>query len=191
MNLATVKDNKSTIPGLVSPLNGEINKGILTYKDFTIQVVKVGNSWQQTIFSEAEINLASHPPFANFIRVRYPLEGVTNAMAGTGLLGKSFGDINAILGSTTAQMRQSVQVKVTFSGPLQGKELQMKVEPNLDLPKGEDLLKGLGSIAEGILGGKSGAGTTTTTPPAGSPPPPQQKDVVGGLLDKLLKKPKN
>ena len=190
MNLATVKDNKSTIPGLVSPLNGEINKGILTYKDFTIQVVKVGNSWQQTIFSEAEINLASHPPFANFIRVRYPLEGVTNAMAGTGLLGKSFGDINAILGNTTAQMRQSVQVKVTFSGPLQGKELQMKVEPNLDLPKGEDLLKGLGSIAEGILGGKSGTGTTTTTPPAGSPPP-QQKDVVGGLLDKFLKKPKN
>ena len=193
MNLATVKDNKSTIPGLLSPLNGEINKGILTYKDFTIQLSKVGNSWQQTIFSEAEINLASHPPFANFIRVRYPLEGVTNAMAGNGLLGKSFGNINNILGNTTAQMRQAIQVKVTFSGPLEGDQLQMKVEPNLDLPKGEDLLKGLGSIAEGILGGKSGAGTTTTTPPpAGSPPPStQQKDVVGGLLDKFLKKPKN
>ena len=190
MNLANVKDNKSTIPGLVSPLNGEINKGILTYKDFTIQVVKVGNSWQQTIFSEAEINLASHPPFANFIRVRYPLAGVTNAMAGTGLLGKSFGDINAILGSIPAQTFQTVQVKVTFFGPLQGKQLQMKVEPNLDFPKGEDFIKGLGSIAEGILGGKSGTGTTTTTPPAGSPPP-QQKDVVGGLLDKFLKKPKN
>ncbi len=190
MNLATVKDNKSTIPGLLSPLNGEINKGILTYKDFTIQVAKVGNSWQQTIFSEAEINLASHPPFANFIRVRYPLEGVTNAMAGNGLLGKSFGNINNILGSTTAQMRQAVQVKVTFFGPLEGDQLQMKVEPNLDLPKGEDLLKGLGSIAEGILGGKSGTGTTTTPPPAGSPPP-QQKDVVGGLLDKFFKKPKN
>ena len=190
MNLATVKDNKSTIPGLLSPLNGEINKGILTYKDFTIQVARVGNSWQQTIFSEADINLASHPPFANFIRVRYPLEGVTNAMAGNGLLGKSFGNINNILGSTTAQMRQAVQVKVTFFGPLQGDQLQMKVEPNLDLPKGEDLLKGLGSIAEGILGGKSGSDTTTTPPPAGSPPP-QQKDVVGGLLDKFLKKPKN
>lgn len=190
MNLATVKDNKSTIPGLLSPLNGEINKGILTYKDFTIHVGKVGNSWQQTIFSEADINLASHPPFANFIRVRYPLEGVTNAMAGNGLLGKSFGNINQILGNTTAQIRQSVQVKVTFSGPLEGDELQMKVEPNLDLPKGEDLLKGLGSIAEGIFGGKSG--TTTTTPPAGSPPPQTQpKDVVGGLLDKFLKKPNN
>ena len=190
MNLATVKDNKSTIPGLLSPLNGEINKGILTYKDFTIQVSKVGNSWQQTIFSEADINLASHPPFANFIRVRYPLEGVTNAMAGNGLLGKSFGNINNILGSTTAQMRQSVQVKVTFSGPLEGDQLQMKVEPNLDLPKGEDLLKGLGGIAEGILGGKSGSGTTTTTPPPAGTPPKQQ-DVVGGLLDKFLKKPKN
>ncbi len=190
MNLASVKDNKSTIPGLLSPLNGEINKGILAYKDFTIQLSKVGNSWQQTIFSEAEINLASHPPFANFIRVRYPLEGVTNAMAGNGLLGKSFGNINAILGNTTAQMRQAVQVKVTFSGPLEkGKELQMKVEPNLDLPKGEDLLKGLGSIAEGILGGKSGSGTTP--PPAGSPPPQTQQDVVGGLLDKFLNKPKN
>ena len=193
MNLATVKDNKSTIPGLLSPLNGEINKGILTYKDFTIQMSKVGNSWQQTIFSEAEINLASHPPFANFIRVRYPLEGVTNAMAGNGLLGKSFNDINAILGRLPAQTLQSVQVKVTFFGPLQGKELQMKVEPNLDFPKGEDFIKGLGGIAEGIFGGKSGAGTTTTTPPpAGSPPQQtQQKDVVGGLLDKFLKKPKN
>ena len=193
MNLATVKDNKSTIPGLLSPLNGEINKGILTYKDFTIQLSKVGNSWQQTIFSEAEINLASHPPFANFIRVRYPLEGVTNAMAGNGLLGKSFNDINAILGRLPAQTLQSVQVKVTFFGPLQGKELQMKVEPNLDFPKGEDFIKGLGGIAEGIFGGKSGAGTTTTTPPpAGSPPQQtQQKDVVGGLLDKFLKKPKN
>ena len=88
-------------------------------------------------------------------------------------------------------MRQSVQVKVTFSGPLEGDQLQMKVEPNLDLPKGEDLLKGLGGIAEGILGGKSGSGTTTTTtpPPAGAPP--KQQDVVGGLLDKFLKKPKN
>ena len=32
--------------------------------------------------------------------------------------------------------------------------------------------------------------STTTPPPAGSPPP-QQKDVVGGLLDKFFKKPKN
>jgi len=111
-------------------------------------------------------------------------------MAGNGLLGKSFGNINNILGSTTAQMRQSVQVKVTFSGPLEGDQLQMKVEPNLDLPKGEDLLKGLGGIAEGILGGKSGSGTTTTTPPPAGAPPKQQ-DVVGGLLDKFLKKPKN
>jgi hypothetical protein len=60
----------------------------------------------------------------------------------------------------------------------------------LDLPKGEDLLKGLGGIAEGILGGKSGSGTTTTTPPPAGTPPKQQ-DVVGGLLDKFLKKPKN
>jgi len=190
MNLATVKDNKSTIPGLLSPLNGEINKGILTYKDFTIQLSKVGNSWQQTIFSEADINLAAHPPFANFIRVRYPLEGVTNAMAGNGVFGKSFDDINAILGRLPAQTLQTVQVKVTFFGPLQGKELQMKVEPNLDFPKGEDFIKGLGGIAEAILGGKSGAGTTTTTPPPAGAPPKQQ-DVVGGLLDKFLKKPKN
>ena len=39
---------------------------------------------------------------------------------------------------------------------------------------------------------KTGLTTTTTTPPpAGSPPPQQQKDVVGGFLDKFLKKPKN
>ncbi|GDY04982.1 hypothetical protein LBMAG50_11230 [Phycisphaerae bacterium] len=115
-------------------------------------------------------------------------------MAGNGVFGKSLGNINNILGNTTAQMRQAVQVKVTFFGPLEGDQLQMKVDPlSVDLPKGEDLLKGLGGIAEGILGGKSGAGTTTTTPPpAGSPPPQtQQKDVVGGLLDKFLKKPKN
>jgi hypothetical protein len=184
LNLATVKDGKSTIPGLVSPLNGEINKGILTYKDFTIQAGKQGETWQQKVISDANINLTTKPAYANAINVRYPLEGVTNAVAANAGLNSVMGEINKALGNTTAEMRQAIQLKVIFSGPLQGDQLKMTVEPALDLKSGDDLIKGLGGIADGILKGKSGGATTPGTTPASKSP------TVGDVLDLFKKKPK-
>ncbi|MCE9619923.1 MAG: hypothetical protein K8R92_08435 [Planctomycetes bacterium] len=185
LNLATVKDGKSTIPGLVSPLNGEVNKGILTYKDFTIKAGKQGETWQQTIISDANINLTTQPAYANAINVRYPLEGVTNAVAANAGLNSVMGEINKALGSTTAEMRQAIQLKVVFSGPLQGDQLKMTVEPALDLKSGDDLLKGVGGMVEGILNGKSG-----TTAPGTTPAPGAKDPTIGDVLDLFKKKPK-
>ena len=77
---------------LLGDINIDITLPVATYPVPGSDAQAPGSSWQ--LGGTA----------ANFIRVRYPLEGVTNAMAGNGLLGKSFGNINNILGNTTAQM---------------------------------------------------------------------------------------
>ena len=143
-----------TIPGLISPLNGVIAQGVLTYRDFKVQVGRLGNSgWQQTLLSDARIDLRRSPAFAEPITIRYPASSVTNVMASIPGMAKVLGSINNALGKSNDTIQQALQVKVSFTGPLDGSNnLKMDVSPEVDLPKGAG-----GNILDGVEKGIGGA----------------------------------
>jgi len=136
LDIASQSQSK-TIPGLVSPLNGSIAQGILTYRDFKVQVGKLGpNAWQQTLFSDARINLVAVPAVADPITIRYPLSSIANFLGGIAPMRSVLSTINKALGSANGSIQQAVQVKVQFTGPLDGSPLKIAVSPEVDLPKG-------------------------------------------------------
>lgn len=142
-----------TIPGLISPLNGVIAQGVLTYRDFKVQVGRLGKAaWQQTLLSDARIDLRRSPAFAEPITIRYPASSVTNVMAGIPGMAKVLGSINNALGKSNDAIQQAVQVKVSFTGPLDGSDLKMDVSPDVELPKGAG-----GNILKGVEQGIGGA----------------------------------
>jgi hypothetical protein len=159
MDIAIASKSR-TVPGLVSPLVGSVTAGVLTYKDFKVQVGRLGtSSWQQTLLSDARIDLGRSPPVAEPITIRYPAGSVANLLSGVpgarGLLGK----LNDALGSGGQKVGDAVQVAIDFTGPLDGSKLKETVRPEFDLPKGMggDLLKGaekqLGDAIGNLFGG--------------------------------------
>jgi hypothetical protein len=99
------------------------------------------------------------------ITIRYPASSVTNVLAKIPGMQGVLTKLNKWLGGANDSVQQAVQVKVSFSGPLDGSELKMKVSPELDVPPGVgDALKGIGEgIQQGIgnalgdlFGGKKG-----------------------------------
>ncbi|MFM7808849.1 MAG: hypothetical protein ACKPEA_13140, partial [Planctomycetota bacterium] len=139
----------STVPGLVSPLNGTLASGLLTYRDFKVQVGRLGKAgWQQTLFSDARINLAVSPAVAEPITIRYPASSITNVLAKIPGMQSVLGKINKILGGANDAIQQAAQVKVSFTGPLDGSELKMTVSPEVDL--GKDVGGTIKGIEQGI-----------------------------------------
>jgi hypothetical protein len=159
MDLAIASKGR-TVPGLVSPLAGSVTAGVLTYRDFKVQVGRLGKSgWQQTLLSDARINLGSTPPMAEPITIRYPAGSVANLLSGIpgarGLLGK----LNDALGSNGEKVGEMAQVAIDFTGPLDGGKLKETVRPEFDLPRGMggNILKGaekqIGDALDGLFGG--------------------------------------
>lgn len=144
----------STVPGLVSPLNGTIAQGVLNYRDFKVQVGRLGKAgWQQTLFSDANIDLRSSPAVAQPITIRYPASSVTNMLAKIPGMQGVLGKINKWLGGANETIQKAAQVKVSFTGPLDGSELRMDVSPEIELPQGMgDALENLGKGIEQGLG---------------------------------------
>ncbi len=165
MDLVKVSQG-STVPGLVSPLNGSITGGVLAYRDFKVQVGRLGKAgWQQTLFSDARIDLRGSPAVAEPITIRYPASSVTNLLAKIPGMQGVLGKLNNLLGSANQTIQQAAQVKVTFTGPLDGSELHTKVSPEIEMPKGvgntlegigQGLEKGIGNALGDLFGGKKG-----------------------------------
>ncbi|MFM7806637.1 MAG: hypothetical protein ACKPEA_01745, partial [Planctomycetota bacterium] len=160
MDLAIASKGR-TVPGLVSPLVGSVTAGVLTYRDFKVQVGRLGKSaWQQTLLNDARIDLGRAPPMAEPITIRYPAASVANLLSGIpgarGLLGK----LNDALGSNGQKVGEIAQVAIDFTGPLDGTPLKETVRPEFDLPKGMggNILKGaekqIGDALDGLFGGK-------------------------------------
>ncbi|NBU42298.1 MAG: hypothetical protein EBS51_16160 [Planctomycetia bacterium] len=140
-----------TVPGLVSPLNGTLTKGLLTYRDFKVQLGRLGKAgWQQTLFSDARINLAASPAVAEPITIRYPASSITNLLAKIPGMQGVLGRLNNLLGGANDTIQQAAQVKVSFTGPLDGSELKMTVSPEVDL--GKDVGGTIKGIEQGIGG---------------------------------------
>ncbi|NBX25677.1 MAG: hypothetical protein EBQ99_06455 [Planctomycetes bacterium] len=155
MDLAIASKGR-TVPGLVSPLAGSVTAGVLTYRDFKVQVGRLGKSgWQQTLLSDARINLGSAPPMAEPITIRYPAASVANLLSGIpgarGLLGK----LNDALGSNGEKVGEIAQVAIDFTGPLDGGKLKETVRPEFEVPKGlgEEIRKGAEKAVGDALGG--------------------------------------
>ena len=159
MDLA-IHSKGRTVPGLVSPLVGSVTAGVLTYRDFKVQVGRLGKSgWQQTLLSDARIDLGRTPPMADPITIRYPAGSVANLLSGIpgarGLLGK----LNDALGNNGEKVGEIAQVAIDFTGPLDGSKLKETVRPEFDLPKGMggNILKGaekkIGDALDGLFGG--------------------------------------
>ncbi len=160
LDIASASKDK-TIPGLVSPLHSVIARGILTYKDFKVQVGRLGkNAWQQTLMSDARINLAHMPPMAEPISIRYPASSITNTLAGIPGMGAVLGKLNKVLGKSNDVIQNAVQVKVDFTGPLDGTPLKVAVSPEFELPKGmggnavEAIQRGIGGALDDLFGKK-------------------------------------
>jgi hypothetical protein len=150
----------STVPGLVSPLAGTLSNGLLTYRDFKVQVGRLGKAgWQQTLFSDARINLAASPAVAEPITIRYPASSITNVLAKIPGMRSVLGKINNVLGGANETIQQAAQVKVSFTGPLDGSELKMTVSPEIDLGKDvggtiQGIEKGIGGALDDLFGKK-------------------------------------
>jgi hypothetical protein len=68
-------------------------------------------------------------------------------------MAKVLGSINNALGKSNDAIQQALQVKVSFTGPLDGSNnLKMDVSPEIDLPKGAG-----GNILDGVEKGIGGA----------------------------------
>ncbi|MFM1830926.1 MAG: hypothetical protein RLZZ558_1266 [Planctomycetota bacterium] len=150
-----------SVPARIGPLQASIVKGLLTYRDFQVQIGRLGNgTWQQTLFNDARINLASTPPYADAIDIRYPYSGVVNTAAKLPIPGvRRFLDgLQQQLGGDGKALN-AVQMKVKYSGPLDGSELRMDIYP-LELPPGmggrviEGLQEGIGGALDDLFGGR-------------------------------------
>jgi hypothetical protein len=150
-----------SVPARIGPLQASIVKGLLTYGDFQVQIGRLGNgTWQQTLFNDARINLASTPPYADAIDIRYPYSGVVNTAAKLPIPGvrKFLDGLQQQLGGDGKALN-AVQMKVKYSGPLDGSELRMDIYP-LELPPGmggrviEGLQEGIGGAIDDLFGGR-------------------------------------
>ncbi len=150
-----------SVPARIGPLQASIVKGLLTYRDFQVQIGRLGNgTWQQTLFNDARINLASTPPYADAIDIRYPYGGVVNTAAKLPIPGvrKFLDGLQQQLGGDSKALN-AVQMKVKYSGPLDGSELRMDIYP-LELPPGmggrviEGLQEGIGGAIDDLFGGR-------------------------------------
>ena len=157
-----VASPQKTIPVKFMPLPVRLGNGLLTYKDFHMFIGKLNkDTWQYPIFGEAQINLASEPPYADFIDIRYPY----SAIAGTAGKFKGARDglakvdkwLSAVPGAK--DVVNSLQQKVRYSGPLSGGELQMEFFP-IHLPDSvggkilDGVQKGIGNAIDDLFGKK-------------------------------------
>lgn len=159
---AVTASRQETIPVKFMPLPVRISGGLLTYKDFHMFIGKLNkDTWQYPIFGEAQINLASDPPYADFIDIRYPY----SAIAGTAGKFKGARDGLAKVDQWLAQVPgaksavESLQQKVRYSGPLRGGELKMEFFP-IHLPEGmggkilDGVQQGIGNVLNDVFGTK-------------------------------------
>jgi len=208
------EDEDGIIPGNISPLNGTITDGRLSYDSFTLSIGKIGETWNQQIFLSGDVDIGSKPMFVNAINVDYPLSGIGRLAAGATRFDAFFGRVSQVLSRLPLGDSNLLRVRATFSGPIEpDRELQMVMEPVLISPPGSNpvdqlldgifgdkgilKLPGLGGSGSSGSGGTGGGAPSGGAPGSGggtgggtTPPPTQPKDPIRGILDDLFKKKK-
>lgn len=146
------EDADGVIPGNISPLNGTIVDGRLSYDDFTVSIGKIGETWNQQLYLSGDVDLGSTPMYARAISVDYPVAGFGRLAAGATRFDAFFGRINEVISKLPMVDSNALRVRATFSGPIEpGKDLDMAMEPVLVTPPGTNPVSG---VIDGIFGDK-------------------------------------
>lgn len=157
-----VASPQKTIPVKFMPLPVKLANGLLTYRDFQMFIGKLNkDTWQYPIYGEAQINLASVPPYADFIDIRYPYSAIASTAGKIKGARAGLAKVDQWLAQVPGakNLIESVQQKVRYSGPLSGGELQMEFFP-IHLPDGvggkvlDEFQKGIGGALNDIFGTK-------------------------------------
>ncbi len=120
----------------LDPLRAKVEKGRLTYSDFSLRVGKTAaGGWRNSVVFAGDIDLAAKPIRANSITTKLPLADVAN-------WSREARDILNALSVASPELARSLTVGVEMSGPLfdaAGKPV--KPATKLSLPDVGDVLK--------------------------------------------------
>jgi len=206
------EDDDGIIPGNISPLDVTVRNGLLSYDNFTISMGRIGNTWNQQIFSSGDVDIGSNPMYATAINVDYPVAGIGRLAAGATRFDAFFGRVNKLVSSLPLLDSNMIRVRATFSGPIEpNRELAMAFEPVLVTPPGTNPIQsvvdgifgdkgilripslGGSSSGDGGAGGGAGGGSgggSSSGGSGGDQPASKPKDPIRGIFDDIFKKKK-